>query len=139
MTGITSVMYYPGYSQVQVNQNLLVQTISTITNAFPMTLTTTSAHGYVPGMEVGFLIPTAFGMTQLNGLTGQVLTASGTSMTIGIDSTNFYVFAYPSPLPSAYTPPSVFPVSSGPYLSPLPLPYGNQNSLEGTIFNSGEV
>jgi hypothetical protein len=134
---MTAVVYYPGYSQVQVQENLRTQTIASITNAFPMVVTTVNNHGYVAGMDVTFLIPTQFGMTQLNGVNVQVLVASGNSLTINLDSTSFTPFAYPSPLPSAYTPPSVIPNSSGPYLPPQPLPFGNQNSLEGTIYNAG--
>jgi hypothetical protein len=136
---MSSVVYYPGYSQVQVQENLLTQVIAAITNANPMVVTTVNAHDYVAGMNVTFLIPTQFGMRQLNNINAQVLIASGTSLTINLDSTSFSVFAYPSPLPSAYTPPSVIPNASGPYLPPTPLPYGNQISFEGTIFNDGVV
>ena len=134
---MSSVIYYPGYSQVQVQENLRVQTIASITNAFPMVVTTVNNHGYVAGMNVTFLIPSQFGMTQLNGLNVQVLVAATNSLTINLDSSNFSVFSYPSPLPSAYTNPSVIPNSSGGYLPPLPLPYGNQDSFGGVIYNAG--
>lgn len=134
---MSSVIYYPGYSQVQVQENLRVQTIASITNAYPMVVTTVNNHHYVAGMNVTFLIPTQFGMTQLNGLNVQVLIASTNSLTIDLDSTNFSVFSYPSPLPSAYTNPSIIPNSSGRYLPPLPLPYGNQDSFEGVVYNNG--
>jgi len=132
-----SVIYYPGYSQVQVQQNLRVQTISSITNSKPMVLTTDQDHEYVAGMMVSFLIPDQFGMKELNKLVGQVVELTNDTLTIDIDSRNFSVFSYPVSLPSAYTPPSVIPFSSGPYLPPIPLPFGNQNSFEGTIFNAG--
>lgn len=134
---MTSVIYYPGYSQVQVQENLLVQTIATISNSNPMILTTVNPNNYVAGMDVTFLIPAQFGMTQLNNINAQVLQVSGNSLTIDLDSTHFTSFAYPSPLPSAFTPPSIIPNASGPYLPPLPLPCGNQTSFEGTIFNNG--
>jgi hypothetical protein len=135
----TVIEYYPGYSQVQVRENLLVETIASITNSNPMVLTTVSDSGYVAGMKVSFLITPQFGMTQLNSKIAQVLAVNGTQITLGIDSTSFTPFAYPSPLPNAYTVPSIIPYSSGPYLPPLPLPYGNQNSFEGTIYNDGQV
>jgi len=134
---MSTVTYYPGYSQVQVQDNLRVQTIESITNSFPMVVTTVDNHGYVAGMMVAFLIPVQFGMVDLNKLNAQVLSITDDTLTINLDSTNFSVFSYPSPLPSAYTPPSVIPNSSGPYLPPLPLPFGNQNSFEGVIFNDG--
>jgi len=134
---MTSIIYYPGYSQVQVRENLIIRTIESISNAYPMVVTTTDDHGYVAGMMVTFLIPVAFGMVELNGLNAQVLEITSNTLTIDLDSKNFTVFSYPSPLPSAYTPPSVIPNSSGPYLPPLPLPYGNQDSFEGVIYNNG--
>lgn len=135
---MTSVVYYPGYSQVQVQENLRVQTIASITQSYPMVVTTTQDHDYVLGMKVTFLIPSNFGMVQLNGKNAQVSDLTSDTLTIDLDSTNFTPFAYPSPLPDAYTPPSVIPNSSGPYLPPLPLPYGNQDSFEGVIFNNGQ-
>lgn len=134
---MSSVIYYPGYSQVQVHDNLLVKTISSITNADPMVVTTSDNHNYVLGMMVTFLIPAQFGMVQLNNIIGQVINVTPNTLTINLNSTNFSVFSYPSPLPSAYTPPSVIPNNSGPYLPPLPLPFGNQTSFEGVIYNNG--
>lgn len=135
---MTSVIYYPGYSQTQVQQNLICQTIASITQANPAIVTTINNHNYVAGMNVTFLIPFQFGMTQLNGLNIQVLSVTNNSLTINVNSTNFTPFAYPSPLPQAYTNPSVIPNSSGTYLPPLPLPFGNQDSFEGAIFNAGQ-
>jgi len=136
---MTSVIYYPGYSQVQVQQNLRTQSIASVTQAFPAVLTTVDDHGYQAGINVTFLVPIQFGMVQLNNQNIQVLSVTNNTLTLNIDTSNYTPFAYPSPLPNAYTPPSVIPNSSGKYLPPLPLPYGNQVSFEGTIYNSGEV
>ncbi len=76
-------------------------------------------------------------MIQLNNLNIQVLEVTNNTLTINIDSSNFTPFLYPTPLPSAYTPPSVIPNSSGVYLPPQPLSYGNQTSFEGVIYNDG--
>lgn len=134
---MSSVQYYPGYSQVQVSNNLLVRTIASISQANPMVITTTEPHEYVIGMVVRFLIPIAFGMTELNGLTGQVIDLTSDTLTINLSSLGFNAFAYPSPLPTAYTPPSVIPNSSGPVLTPTPLPFGNQTTFDGVIYNNG--
>jgi hypothetical protein len=133
----STVMYYPGYSQLQVHQNFLVKTIASITNSYPMIVTTSFPHHYVAGLDVTFLIPTMFGMQELNNVNAQVVSVTSNTLTINLDSINFSVFSYPNPLPSAYTHPSVIPNASGPYLPPLPLPYGNQDSFEGTIYNNG--
>ena len=133
-----TVQYYPGYAQAQVQQNLIWQVISSITQANPMVLTTTNTHNYPVGVNVSFLIPPSFGMTQLNGLNIQVISVTADTMTCNIDSTSFTPFAAPSPLPTAYTPAVVYANSSGPYLPPQPLPYGNQDSFEGVIANDGQ-
>jgi len=134
---MTSIIYYPGYAQVKIQENLQVKTILSITNSNPMVVTTTSNHGYVIGIMVRFLIPEQFKMVELNNIDCQVISLTDDTLTLNLDSTNFSIFSYPSPLPSSYTPPSVIPNSSGPYLPPLPLPYGNQDSFEGVIFNNG--
>ncbi len=131
-----SVQYYPGYSQVQVSEIFVVQTISSITQAYQAVLTTTQDHGYQAGLMVSFLIPPSFGMIELNGLIVQVLEVTSDTLTLNIDTRSFTPFAYPSPLPSAYTPPSVIPNGSGPPLNP-PLPYGNENTFIGTTYNNG--
>ncbi len=135
----SSVIYYPGYSQVQVYQNLIVRDIASITNAYPMVVTTTVDHGYPAGLKVRFLIPKAFGMQELNEINAQVISVTDDTLTINLDSTNFSVFSYPNQLPSAYTNPSVIPNSSGPYLPPQPLPFGNQDSFEGVVYNNGTM
>lgn len=133
-----SIIYYPGYSQVIVTQNHIVRTILSITQANPAVITTDGDHGYNAGMMVTFFIPVDFGMQQLNGSHVQITSVTNDTLTVDLNTTNFTPFAYPSPLPSAYTKPSVIPFSSGPYLPPLPLPYGNQDSFEGTIYNAGQ-
>jgi hypothetical protein len=133
---MSSVVYYPGYNQIQVTQNYLCQQISAITNANPMVVTTTNNHNYNPGMKVSFQIPGMYGMQQLVGLVGFVAAVTSNTLTININSTNFTPFVVPS-LPRSYSLPYVVPYASGPYLPPQPLPYGNENSFEGTIYNNG--
>ena len=54
---MASIIYYPGYSQTQIKENLIIQTILTISQAYPMAVTTVDDHNYVAGMDVTFLIP----------------------------------------------------------------------------------
>jgi len=103
-----------------------------------MVVTTAANHNYVAGLNVSFLIPTQFGMQQLNSLNGDILSVTSNTFTIAIDSTLFSVFSYPSPLPSAYTPPSVIPNASGGLVPPQPLPYGNEKPFEGAVWNAGQ-
>jgi len=132
-----SIVYYPGYSQRVVATKFPHMEISAITNAFPMVLTTTTDHDYVQGMNVAFLIPLQYGMQQLNGKNGNILSVTSDTMTIDIDSSLFSPFSIPSPLPSAYTPPTVFSNAEG-FKIPPTLPYSNQHALEGTVYNAGE-
>lgn len=135
----SSVMYYPGYSQATVKENLVWKAIESITNSFPMIVTTIQDHHYVAGMRVRFNIPSMFGMVQLNGVEAQVISLTNNTLTVNVDSRNFTPFSYPSPLPEAYTPPVIIPDASGEYLPPLPLPYGNQISFEGVEYNNGLI
>jgi hypothetical protein len=133
----SSVMYYPGYSQATIIENLVWKAILTISNSYPMVVTTIQDHHYTAGMRVRFNIPSMFGMVQLNGVESQVISITNNTLTVNVDTSNFTPFAYPVTLPEAYTPPVVIPNSSGLPLPPIPLPYGNQNDFEGTIFNDG--
>lgn len=135
----TTVTYYPGYSQLQIKENYTWEVITAITNANPMMVTTSENSNYHPGLMVTFKIPPSFGMIQLNGLNVQVIDVTDTEITCNVDSTGFTPFSYPSPLPSAYTAPTIIPNSSGPPLAPAPLPYGNENTFEGTIYNGGLI
>lgn len=135
----SSVIYYPGYSQTQVKENLIVRRIESISNSYPMIVTTSVDHKYVAGMNVRFFIPERFGMTELNGIEAQVLALTSNQLAIDIDSINFSVFSYPNDLPFAYVQPSVIPDSSGKILPPKPLPYGNQNGFEGVFYNNGAL
>lgn len=53
---------------------------------------------YVVGMKVRFSVPSSFGMTQINGLTGTItaLSAANYTMTVDIDSSAFTTFAFPA-------------------------------------------
>lgn len=135
----SSVMFYPGYSQEIVTENYVWRAIESVSNTYPMIITTILDHGYKAGIRIRFNIPGMFGMVELNGLEAQVLSITNNTLTVNVDSSNFTAFAYPSTLPQAYTPPVVIPDASGKPLPPLPLPYGNQDTFEGAIFNNGLI
>lgn len=133
------VIFYPGYAQQTVKDNLVWRTISTISNSNPMIVTTILNHGYSAGIRVRFQIPKEFGMFQLNDVEAQVISVTANTLNVNVDSSDFEAFAYPSPLPGAYTPPVVIPDASGKYLPPLPYPEPTQTSFEGVIFNNGAI
>ena len=58
-------------------------------------------HGYKVGSQIRFSVSSSFGMTEINGLVGNVVavdTVTGTTntFTVDIDSTNFTTFAFPT-------------------------------------------
>jgi len=73
--------------------------ISTITQAYPATVTTTFDHDYESGLIVRIKVPTGFGMTQLNKFKGQVTVTSATQFTIDIDTRTYDAFAVPATSP----------------------------------------
>lgn len=135
----SSVMFYPGYSQAIVTENLVWKAILTISNSYPMIVTTIQDHHYTAGMRVRFNIPGMFGMVQLNGVESQILSITNNTLTVNVDSRNFTPFAYPSPVPEAYVEPVIIPDASGKFLPPLPYPEPTQTSFEGVIYNNGAV
>jgi len=53
---------------------------------------------YIAGMKMRFSVPSSFGMYELNGLTGKILSVNAATyqMTFDIDSTAFTTFAFPT-------------------------------------------
>lgn len=131
---LSSVQYYPGYVQIQVEYVPIKQQIASITRAFPMVVTTSQPHGYRAGQNVAFIIPQIFGMTQLNNITADIVSVTSNTFTTDIDSSNFFAFSYPFVVPSAYSLPYVIPNAEGRDVAP-PLPYGNQFPFFGTTMN----
>lgn len=89
-------VYLPG--TIQIPSALQ---ITAITQSNPMVLTfsinpVTEAETYIPGQLVRLNIPYGYGMQQANGLIGQILNISGSTMTLYINSTQFDPFSVPS-------------------------------------------
>ena len=75
--------------------------ITSVTKASSAVIKMSVTHGYKVGQQVRFVVPEAFGMTELNGLTGNITaidttTTSGNTITVDIDSTSFTTFAFPA-------------------------------------------
>ncbi len=72
--------------------------ITAITNANPAVITLSVTHGYTVGQQVRIIVPSAFGMTQINNqlLTITAINTTTNTISVNIDSTNFTAFAYPS-------------------------------------------
>lgn len=79
-----------------------VRQIAKVTRAVNALVTFTVLHGYEVGEKIRFQVSSAYGMTQLDGLTGTVI-ATGTAdaggstntVTLDLDTTAFTAFAFP--------------------------------------------
>lgn len=78
-------------------QFLFVTKVTKASNAV-VTCSVDPSLYYVAGMKVRFSVPYSFGMTELDGLTGRIvsLDSSAYTMTVDIDSTAFTTFAFPA-------------------------------------------
>lgn len=82
-----------------------MRVILSITNANPAVVTTSingvvpADHDYITGTIVRLDVPTGFGMTQANQLTGTITVLTPTTFSINIDTTHFDVFAMPASWP----------------------------------------
>lgn len=72
--------------------------ITAITQAASAVVTLSVTHGYIVGEQVRIVVPSAFGMTQINGLLGTVTAINTTTntITLNVDSTAFTAFAFPT-------------------------------------------
>lgn len=70
-------------------------TITAISNADPCVVTVSETNSYVAGQIVYFSVPPTYGMYQINGLSGEIISISGQDFTIDIDTTTFSAFSIP--------------------------------------------
>lgn len=84
--------------------------ISKITKAASAVVTTTVDHGYTVGQLVRFQVPSDYGMTQMNNLTGKVTAIAAATITVDIASTAFTTFAWPVTAAVPFTHAQVVPV-----------------------------
>jgi hypothetical protein len=72
--------------------------ITAISVATSAVITLSVTHGYTAGQSVRIYVPSAFGMTQINGLLGNITAINTTTntITVDIDSSAFTAFAFPT-------------------------------------------
>jgi hypothetical protein len=98
-----------------------VRTITKISQATQAIVTLSVTHQFTVGQNVRFVIPTvssvAFGMTQLDGLSGNIVAinqadADGVTntITVDIDTSGFTAFAFPLTTDPGFTPAQVVPI-----------------------------
>jgi hypothetical protein len=69
-----------------------MRVISSITNAYPAVVTTTTDHQYITGMIIRLNIPKGFGMQQANQKFGKIIVTGDTTFSIDIDTTGMDQF-----------------------------------------------
>jgi hypothetical protein len=114
-------------------------TISAITQATSMVVSTTIPHNLTVGQKVRILVPAVYGMAQANNIQG-VITAipSQLSFTLGsVNSSAFSAFAYPTAGGAGFaaaSPPQVIPFGSGPSQVVVP-PFWSEDKLDDAESN----
>ena len=102
--------------------------ITAITAANPAVITLSVTHGYTVGQQVRIIVPSAFGMTQMNGLLATItaISTANNTITTDIDSTSFTAFAFPTSATAAtgVTFAQVVPVGEA-AINSSSQPYGN--------------
>jgi hypothetical protein len=97
--------------------------ITKITQASNAVVTMSVTHGYTVGQAIRFIVPAAYGMTQINGLVGNIIATSlvNNTITVDIDSSAFSAFAFPL-------------TAAVPFTSALAVPIGE--AATGAVANS---
>ena len=112
-------------------------TITAITQGTTTVVTTSVNHGFVVGNQVQFNIPEQWGIFQLNGLKGLILSITSNTITVNIDSTKFDAFITPVVVsPTVVDTPEVIPI--GDQNTGYLLPGGSAPTLQipGTYRNT---
>lgn len=91
------------------------RSITKITQAAQAVVTMSVTHGYKVGQLVRMVVPSAFGMSQMDGILATIVAVnttvtSGNSITLDVDSSAFTAFAFPVTGAFPYTPAEVVPV-----------------------------
>lgn len=86
--------------------------ITGITNAQRAEVTTVENSPYSVGELVSFRVSSPYGMTEINNLSGRVLSVSSNTFTVEIDTLGFRAFVYP-PVGEVIVPAVVVPAGSG--------------------------
>lgn len=89
-------IYLPGTIAIPSSLDIVSVTRSLQMVVTCVVNTVTESNTYIPGMLVRFTVPSSYGMYQLNGLTGKILSVIGLVFTINIDSTQFDPFVVPA-------------------------------------------
>lgn len=93
--------------------------VTGVSKATSAVVTLSVDHHFVVGQLIRFNVPSEFGMTELNGLTGKITAVGTYTITVDIDSTGFTTFAFPTS-------------ASIPVSFPMAAPAGQRNTYDVT-------
>ena len=111
-TGAVVGSYYPiRYQPIYYPRRRF---ITSITQTSPAVVLLTVTHGYTVGQVIRFKVPAAYGMVEMNNLTGTILElepgAVPNAVSVEIDATGFNAFAWPVTADVPFTPAQVVPL-----------------------------
>jgi hypothetical protein len=113
--------------------------ITAVTAGVTTTLVTSVTNSFNVGESVRFVVPAAFGMTQLNGLQGTVIavnqigTTGNNTVEVDIDSTGFSAFVFPLAAAVPFTWAEIIPVGEDTAAALI----ANTNILADSTYNTG--
>jgi hypothetical protein len=89
--------------------------ITSITQAAEAVVTLSVTHGYQVGQLVRMVVPSSYGMSQMNGILATIIdidtdTAAGNTITLNVDSSSFDAFAFPLTAAAPFSPAECVPV-----------------------------
>ena len=116
--------------------------IADVSVAASAIVTTLVDHGYAVGQRVKFSVPALYGMTQLDGLTGNITAVTAgppNTFTVDIDSSAFTAFTFPVTTSTPFVHASVVPVGDNPgYASYMTAPGAFYNqAFTGVVLAGG--
>lgn len=115
--------------------------ITSITNAALAVVRLSVTHNYAIGQEVRFVVPEAYGMTEINGLVGTIVAVDytaapgGNDITVDIDTTAFTPFDFPLDAAVPFSPALVIPFGEN---TATALAF-NANILGDSVVNIGII
>jgi len=86
--------------------------IADISQAVQAVITCTVSHGFTVGQAVRFIVPQVNDgtMTEIDGLQGNIVAVTASTITVDIDSSAFTAFNFPRPADYPFTAPQVVPI-----------------------------
>lgn len=107
--------------------------ITAITNSNPCQVTVSTSNTYVANQLVRFFVPSDYGMSQINGVTGQIISVDVTNLIflVNINTMQFDVFSLPSPGPFVPQPATLSPAGSRNLYNINQVPFHSLNGMVG--------